>query len=71
MKLKWQMGTVKFFDYWSGQGIVKCDNGSYHHIHYSAIKSDEKWKTLQPKQRVKFVSNTIIERNIIKKLEVL
>jgi CspA family cold shock protein len=50
----WQLGTVHWFDSKSGEGLVKADDGTNYYVHYSAIESSKKWKTLKEKKKVKF-----------------
>ena len=52
--MKWQIGTVSWFDNKSGEGMIKAKDGRLFYVHYSAIVSDEKWLTLQEKAEVKF-----------------
>ena len=52
--MKWQMGTVSWFDQKSGEGMIKSEDGKLFYVHYSAIDSDKKWKTLKEKKEVKF-----------------
>ena len=47
-------GVVFWFDESSGEGLIKSDEGTNYYVHYSAIDSKEKWKTLKDKQKVKF-----------------
>ena len=50
----WLTGVVHWFDETSGQGVIKDVEGQSYFVHYSAIESKDKWKTLEGKQRVKF-----------------
>lgn len=50
----WKLGTVHWFDKSSGEGMIKCESGVNYYVHYSAIESNEKWKSLQDKKKVKF-----------------
>jgi CspA family cold shock protein len=52
--MKWQIGTVSWFDQKSGEGMIKSEDGKLFYVHYSAIDSDKKWKTLKEKKEVKF-----------------
>ncbi len=52
--MKWQLGTVSWFDPKSGEGMIKSEEGKLFYVHYSAIDSDKKWKTLKEKKEVKF-----------------
>ncbi len=53
-KIKWQSGKVDWFDESSGRGFVLGDDGNWYFVHYSAIKSNSKWKTLNKNSSVKF-----------------
>ncbi len=53
-KVKWQMGTVHWFDEKSGEGMIKSENGENFYVHYSAIESEKKYKSLKSKTKVKF-----------------
>lgn len=53
-KNNWKLGTVHFFDESSGEGMIKCKDGQNYYVHYSAIESDKKWKSLKDKKKVKF-----------------
>lgn len=50
----WQLGTVHWFDESSGEGLIKSETGVNYYVHYSAIESKEKWKSLKDKKKVKF-----------------
>ncbi len=50
----WQLGTVHWFDEKSGEGMIKSDDGQSYYVHYSAIASNKKWKSLKDKEKVKF-----------------
>jgi len=50
----WKTGTVHWFDESSGEGMIKCEEGVNYYVHYSAIESKQKWKSLQDKKKVKF-----------------
>lgn len=50
----WLSGVVHWFDETSGEGVIKDSSGQSYFVHYSAIESRSKWKTLQDKQKVKF-----------------
>lgn len=50
----WQLGTVHWFDEKSGEGMIKANDGQSYYVHYSAIDSDKKWKSLKEKKKVKF-----------------
>jgi CspA family cold shock protein len=51
---KWQLGTVHWFDEKSGEGIIKSEQGDSFYVHYSAIETNKKWKSLKDKKQVKF-----------------
>lgn len=53
-KLKWQLGTVHWFDEKSGEGMIKSEDGKNYYVHYSAIESDNEWKILKDKSKVKY-----------------
>ncbi|MGE3756112.1 MAG: cold-shock protein [Pseudobdellovibrionaceae bacterium] len=53
-QIEWQMGTVHWFDEKSGEGMIKSEDGQSYYVHYSAIDSDKKWKSLKDKNKVKF-----------------
>ncbi|MBX2994066.1 MAG: cold shock domain-containing protein [Bdellovibrionaceae bacterium] len=50
----WQLGTVHWFDEKSGEGMIKSDDGQSYYVHYSAIDSEKKWKSLKDNKKVKF-----------------
>lgn len=50
----WQLGTVHWFDEKSGEGMIKSDDGHSYYVHYSAIDSNKKWKSLKDSEKVKF-----------------
>lgn len=50
----WQLGTVHWFDEKSGEGMIKSDDGNTYYVHYSAIDSKKKWKSLKEKAPVEF-----------------
>jgi cold shock CspA family protein len=52
--VKWSVGTVSWFDEQSGEGMIKSKDGKLHYVHYSAIDSTKKWKTLKENRSVKF-----------------
>jgi cold shock CspA family protein len=51
---KWQLGTVHWFDEKSGEGMIKSETGESFYVHYTAIDSDKKQKSLRDKKKVKF-----------------
>jgi cold shock CspA family protein len=50
----WKAGTVRFFDDKKGRGYIVCEDGEIYSVHYSAIDTDKKWKTLTENSKVKF-----------------
>jgi len=53
-KKKWQLGTVRWFDDLKGEGVIRDEKGNSFYVHYSAIKTDKKRKTLIANKKVKF-----------------
>lgn len=51
---KWQLGTVHWFDEQSGEGMIKSKDGNSYYVHYSAIETNRKWKSLKQKTEVEF-----------------
>jgi len=51
-KIKWQLGKVSWFNDGSGEGVVRGENGKNYYVHYSAIQSNKKRKTLTANQEV-------------------
>jgi cold shock protein len=51
--IDWQFAEVSWFNDGSGEGVVRGENGKNYFVHYSAIQSDKKRKTLKPNQKVK------------------
>lgn len=51
---KWQLGTVRWFDELKGEGVIRDENGNSFFVHYSAIESEKKRKTLKRGKEVKF-----------------
>lgn len=51
---KWQRGVVHWFDKDSGKGMIKSADGMNYFVHYSAIDSPKKWKSLKERKEVKF-----------------
>ncbi len=49
-----ETGTVKWFSNAKGYGFIKRDQGDDVFVHFSAIVSDEGYKTLNEGQRVEF-----------------
>ena len=54
LRTNWQLGIVHWFDEQSGEGMIKAENGDCYYVHYSAIDSKKKWKSLKEKKRVQF-----------------
>lgn len=52
--VQWQLGTVRWFDEKSGDGMIKSEDGTSYYVHYSAIESNKKWKSLKENKRVQF-----------------
>jgi len=52
-KEKWQMGEVSWFNDGSGEGVIRTEHGRDFYVHYSAIESEKKRKSLKPNQKVK------------------
>lgn len=50
----WLSGKVVWFDYLSGEGMVTTEHGEIFYVHYSAIESNQKRKSLKKGQDVKF-----------------
>jgi cold shock CspA family protein len=55
-KIQWQLGTVRWFDDFTGKGVITGDDGLDYKVHYSAIESKSKWKNLKNTSKVKFKS---------------
>ena len=51
---KWQLGTVRWFDELKGEGVIRDENGKSFYVHYSAIETEKKRKTLKKGKEVKF-----------------
>ena len=47
-------GKVKWFDPKKGYGFITQDQGSDLFVHFSEIKSDDEYKTLEQNQAVSF-----------------
>lgn len=52
--VKWQLGKVRWFDDLKGEGLIRDADGNSFYVHYSAIESDKKRKTLKKGKEVKF-----------------
>ena len=50
----WKLGHVQWFDDKAGEGMIRSDSGELFYVHYSAIETKQKWKTLEAKSKVKF-----------------
>ncbi len=50
---KWQLGEVSWFNDGSGEGVIRAENGKNYYVHYSAIESKQKRKSLKQNQKVK------------------
>ena len=53
-KLEWQLGVVRWFDDLKGEGLIRDQEGRSFYVHYSAIKTAKKRKTLQAGRKVQF-----------------
>jgi CspA family cold shock protein len=51
---EWQLGTVHWFDEKSGEGLIKSNDGYNFYVHYSAIETKNKRRSLKEKQKVEF-----------------
>lgn len=51
--VKWQLGTVSWFNDGSREGVIRTEAGRDFYVHYSAIQSNRKRQTLKPNQKVK------------------
>ena len=54
-KQNWKLGTVRWFDDVKGEGLIRDENGKSIYVHYSAIESVNKHKTLNEESEVKFL----------------
>jgi cold shock CspA family protein len=51
----WKAGEVQWFDESSGEGmIIDKEDGTSYYVHYSAIRSKQKFKKLEKGKEVKF-----------------
>lgn len=51
----WKAGEVQWFDENSGEGmIIDKEDGTSYYVHYSAIRSKQKFKKLEKGKEVKF-----------------
>jgi cold shock CspA family protein len=55
MANRWKAGVVRWFNEASGLGIIEDDDGQAYEVHYSAIQSEKKWKTLKESKKVEFI----------------
>ena len=53
-KQNWQLGIVRWFDDVKGEGLIRDVKGRSIYVHYSAIQSEKKHKTLTEESEVKF-----------------
>lgn len=53
-ELKWKLGRVRWFDDLKGEGLVRDEEGRSFYVHYSAIETSKKRKTLKKNKKVKF-----------------
>jgi len=53
-KINWQFGKVRWFDDLKGEGLIRDEHGNSFYVHYSAIESNKKRKTLKKGKEVKF-----------------
>lgn len=51
---KWQFGTVRWFDELKGEGVIRNEKGESFFVHYSAIETDRKRRSLKKGKEVKF-----------------
>jgi len=65
---KWLLGHIEYFDEDTGRGYARDEHGNRFFLHYSAIKSNKKYKTLSRNQDVKFTLHRVPGEVIIKKL---
>jgi len=52
---KWEKGIVDWFDSLSGEGMIRSNDGRFYYVHYSAIQTEKKRKSLKKQQPVSFV----------------
>lgn len=50
----WKSGVVRWFDDLKGEGVIRDGSGQCFYVHYSAIDSDKKRKTLKKGKEVRF-----------------
>ena len=63
-KLHWQLGKVRWFDDFTGRGVITGDDGLDYKVHYSAIDSKSKWKKLKHATKVRFKTLDDPDHNI-------
>ena len=54
MSARWIKGKVRWFDSSSGRGVIDSHDGKSFNVHYSAIQSKKKWKSLKENRSVEF-----------------
>lgn len=52
--MKWKLGKVRWFNDLKGEGLIRDEEGNSFYIHYSAIESKKRWKTLKKNGNVRF-----------------
>jgi cold shock CspA family protein len=52
--VNWELGTVRWFDDLKGEGVIRDSNGQSFYVHYSAIETENKRKSLKKGKEVKF-----------------
>lgn len=50
----WKLGKVRWFNDLRGEGLVRDEEGNSFYVHYSAIESSKKRKSLKKNKMVKF-----------------
>lgn len=53
-KITFHLGVVRWFDDFTGRGIITAEDGNEYKVHYSSIETKSKWKTLKKNSKVKF-----------------
>lgn len=64
------LGTTKWFDDKKGFGFIVGDDGSEYFVHWSGIKSEDKFKKLREGQKVSFALSENEKGRIAVKVEV-
>ena len=54
MSKAWIKGKVRWFDSASGRGTIEAADGTVYSVHYSAIDSKKRWKSLKENKVVAF-----------------